>query len=163
MTRHTWRTMPMKVSMGQQATDLGQAVLWVIALIAILVAVPVAISVLAVGQVSTSENAALMVQAKQAAQAGISDYINYVQADSTYTKYCSTGMTSGATHWSCPGSTVAAPTLTNPAFVNSPTLVGKWYSDGSTMRGVANGTPSYRYVVNSPNTCLLYTSDAADE
>ncbi|GEM_PF-2349836 len=54
MTRHTWRTMPMKESMRQQATDLGQAVLWAIALIAILVAVPVAISVLAVGQVSTS-------------------------------------------------------------------------------------------------------------
>ena len=154
MTRHTWRTMPMKESMRQQATDLGQAMLLVIALIAILVAVPVAISVLAVGQVSTSENAALTVQAKQAAQAGISDYINNVQADSTYTKYCSTGMTSGATQWACPGSTVSAPTLTNPAFVNSPTLAGKWYSDGSTMRGVANGTPSYRYVVNSPNTAI---------
>ena len=154
MTRHTWRTMPMKESMTQQATDLGQAMLLVIALIAILVAVPVAISVLAVGQVSTSENAALTVQAKQAAQAGISDYINNVQADSTYTKYCSTGMTSGATQWACPGSTVSAPTLTNPAFVNSPTLAGKWYSDGSTMRGVANGTPSYRYVVNSPNTAI---------
>gem|GEM_PF-2290998 len=93
-----------------------------------------------------------MVQAKQAARAGISDYINNVQADSTYTKYCSSGMTSGATQWACPGSTVSAPTLTNPAFVNSPILVGAWYSDGSTMRGVANGTPSYRYVVNSPNT-----------
>jgi hypothetical protein len=154
MRRHVWWNAPMKESRRRRPTDQGQAMLLVIALIAVLVAVPAAIVVLAVGQVSTTENAALIVQANQAARAGISDYINNVEADPTYTKYCSRGMTSGATQWACPGSTVSAPALTNPAFVNSPTLAGTWYSDGSTMRGVTNGTPSYRYVVNSPDTAI---------
>ncbi|HEX3462309.1 MAG TPA: hypothetical protein VHT49_15485, partial [Acidimicrobiales bacterium] len=109
------------------------------------------INVLAVGQAPTSEQADLVVEARQAAVAGISDYINRVQAASTYTQYCSNGMTK----WTCPspsGTSQPAPTASNPAFVNSPTLAGQWYTDGTTMRGVANGTPSYRYVVNSPNT-----------
>ncbi len=127
--------------------DQGQAMLLVVGLIALLVAVPVAINVLAVGQAPTSEEAALVVQARQAANAGISDYINRVEAAVGYTQYCSTGMAK----WTCPGTTSPAP-ASNPAFVNSPTLVGQWYTDGVTMRGVANGTPSYRYVVNSPNT-----------
>jgi hypothetical protein len=123
----------------------------VIAVMGILVAVPVAVNLLALNQVPTSEEALLAVQAKQAAVAGISDYINHVQATSSYTLYCSNGMTSGATQWTCPGTT-PAPTVTNRAFVNAPTLVGNWYSDGVTMKGVSNGTPSYRYVVDSPNT-----------
>jgi hypothetical protein len=122
--------------------------LLVVALIALLVAVPVAINVMAVGQAPTSEEAALVVQARQAADAGISDYINRVETTAGYTQYCSTGMTK----WTCLGSTTPAPTATNPAFVNSAALAGQWYTGGLTMRGVANGTPSYRYVVNSPNT-----------
>ncbi|HEV3265918.1 MAG TPA: hypothetical protein VG014_10360 [Acidimicrobiales bacterium] len=137
----------MKLRRQARAVDQAQAMLLVVALIGVLVAVPVAINVLAVGQAPTSEQAALVVQARQAATAGISDYINRVENTVGYTQYCSTGMSK----WTCPGATFPPP-ATNPAFVNSPTLVGQWYTDGVTMRGVANGTPSYRYVVNSPNT-----------
>lgn len=135
----------------RRVIDQGQAMLLVVAVMGVLVAVPVAVNLLANNQVPTSEESLLAVQAKQAAVAGISDYINHVQAASSYTQYCSSGMTAGATHWTCPTGTTA-PTGSNVAFVNSPTLVGNWYSDGVTMRGVSNGTPSYRYVVDSPNT-----------
>lgn len=151
MKRLIRRIVPRRGHRRRRIIDQGQAMFLVIAVVGILVAVPVAVNLLALNQVPTSEESLLAVQARQAAVAGISDYINHVQAAATYTQNCSNGMTSGTTQWTCPTGT-AAPTASNPAFVNAPTLAGNWYSDGVTMRRVSNGTPSYRYVADSPNT-----------
>ena len=78
-----------------QTSEHGQAMLIVIGLVSVMVAVPVAINVMAVGQTTTSQEAAVVIQAKQAAAAGVSDYINHLQAynlanpGSSYIQYCS--------------------------------------------------------------------------
>jgi len=128
--------------------DRGQAMMIVIALMAVLVAVPAVIMVLAVGGTQTSENAALVIQAKQAAVAGISDYINHVQAaPTTYPAFCSNQLT---TKWTCPAGTSAD--SNNPAFVNTVTTGNQWITTGVTMPGASNGNASFRYVVDSPNS-----------
>ncbi|HEY1989915.1 MAG TPA: hypothetical protein VGG43_10645 [Acidimicrobiales bacterium] len=121
----------------------------VIGLISVLVAVPVAINVMAVAQTTTSQEAAVVIQAKQAAAAGVSDYINHLQAyngahsGSSYTAFCSSGVSS----LGCAGLT----DTTNPAFVSSTTSTGGWYSNGVTMPASVNGGASYRYVVSAPD------------
>ena len=127
-------------------SNRGQAMMMVIALMAVLVAVPAVIAVLAVGGTQTSENAALVIQAKQAAVAGISDYINHVQAaPTTYPAFCSKGQFAG-----CPGA--SAIDSANPAFVNTVTTGNQWMSTGVTMPGTSSGNASFRYVVDSPNS-----------
>jgi hypothetical protein len=122
--------------------------LLVIGLIAVLVAVPAAVDVLATGQSPTSEEAALVIQAKQAAVAGISDYINHVQAaPSTYTKYCSEAQFTG-TATPCPLTSPGVDS-TNLAFANSVPTGNTWIASGVTMTGTSNGNASYRYVVDS--------------
>jgi hypothetical protein len=126
----------------------------VIALISVMVAVPVAINVMAVGQTTTSQEAAIVIQAKQAAAAGVSDYINHLQAYNlanptlSYTQYCSPLVTSfGCSSTTDPG---------NPAFVPSGSATNGWYppSNGVTMPAATNGGASYRYVVSPPDSSV---------
>jgi hypothetical protein len=139
----------------------GQAMLIVIGLISVMVAVPVAINVLAVGQNTTSQEAALVIQAKQAASAGISDYINHLQAfnaqnsGSSYTQFCSNGVGSNGSTQLFPTCSSTPPAVAsgfyNPAFVATDTPTNGWLSGGVTMPATSNGGASYRYVVSAPS------------
>ena len=133
-------------------TEHGQAMLIVIGLISVMVAVPVAINVMATGQTTTTQEAAVIIQAKQAAAAGVSDYINHLQAynlanpGSSYVQFCSSGVSS----LGCS----ASRDTTNPAFVSSDTAPGGWFTNGVTMPANVNGGASYRYVVSAPDASV---------
>jgi hypothetical protein len=121
-------------------------------LISVMVAVPVAINVMAIGQTTTTQEAAVIIQAKQAAAAGVSDYINHLQAynlahsGSSYSQYCSAGVSS----FGCAGPR----DTTNPAFVTSDATTGGWFTNGVTMPAAVNGGASYRYVVGAPDASV---------
>ena len=138
--------------LGHRTSEHGQAMLIVIGLVSVMVAVPVAINVMAVGQTTTSQEAAVIIQAKQAAAAGVSDYINHLQAynlahsGSSYVQYCSSGVSS----LGCSASTDA----NNPAFVSSDTAPSGWFTNGVTMPATVNGGASYRYVVSAPDASV---------
>jgi hypothetical protein len=147
MKRRATRRLPRLKTCVRRSTEKGQAMLMVIALIAVLVAIPASIEVLAVGQLPNTEQAALVVQAQQAAVAGISDYINHVKTVPGYTSYCSNSVPK----WICPTGTTAAPTSTYPAFVNAASAGNAWIGGinaGITMLKASNVNASYRYVVD---------------
>jgi hypothetical protein len=151
----------------RRATSSGQAMLLVIALIGFLVAVPAAVDLLAANQNSNTNEAGLVIQAKQAALAGISDYINHVQADSTYMTDCSNSVFTGLTGCTTPAN--------NPAFVNVSSSGNTWLpvaQGGVTMPGPdsadpVEGKPTYHYVVDpaqptvSPQLVTVYSTGQA--
>ncbi len=69
----------------------GQVMAVIVALIGVLLLGPLAVQVLATGQMPASTRAVERQDAIEAARAGLSDYINHLQGPYAYLDYCSTG------------------------------------------------------------------------
>lgn len=115
---------------GQQ----GQALLVVVAVVAVLTLVPIGAQVLATGQTAISGQSVDRQIALEAARAGLSDYVDHLQAVPDYLGYCSPVF--------CPGGTVDT---ANPAFVTDLGLTSTTWSTVDT----AAGEGAFQYVVDT--------------
>lgn len=115
---------------GQQ----GQALLVVIAVVAVLTMVPVGAQLLASGQTVVSGQSVDRQIATEAARAGLSDYVDHLETVPDYLAYCSSVF--------CPSGTVDT---ADPAFATGLGLSSTTWSTIDT----AAGDGSYQYVVDT--------------
>lgn len=128
-----------RVRSGEQ----GQALLVVVAVIAVLTLVPIGAQVLATGQTAISGQSADRQVAIEAARAGLSDYVDHLQAVPDYLAYCSPVF--------CTSGTVDP---ANPAFVTDLGLTTTTWSTVDT----AGGEGAFQYVADTAGAQPTSTS-----
>jgi hypothetical protein len=138
-------------ALGRRSHESGQALAVIVVLVAVLMLVPASIQMTASNQLPMSQQATFSQQALQAARAGLSDYVNWVQGHTNYpSSYCSSGVAS----WTCPSGKAAD--STNPAFANA-ALASKWvYTQGSSS---SSPSVAYQYLVNTSSLSSYGTGD----
>jgi hypothetical protein len=150
------RTAPAR---GRQ--EPGQALVVIVAIVALLVLIPASVQMMAVHQLPTSQQTTFAQQALEAARGGLSDYVNWAQTHAGYpSSYCSSGVPA----WTCAGtftdgsSTSGSTTFTSATANFTSADVGRSIVENDAKGAIPAGT-SIAAVVSS--TTITLSQNAA--